>query len=260
MKKVLLGTTSLLLLFGVFLYSYIKSLDPGELRRMLLYEVEKRIQGQCALDELEIGGFGAVYAKGLRVSTLKGQRVFEIGQLSFKLSLSDLIYSKLRFTSLDIKGLKVFAEKNGDQWNFENLNFAAAPASRNPRRLSMVARTKPSNSKPFQIDSFWAEDAQFFVQGQKAFNFQLDGKVVDRRINVQNLMINGPGVITLKSSAWYDWSIAMAELRIDQGELEVAALSNIYKQVSPGKKLQKITGLVSISGDLKGLTPRLSLI
>ena len=111
MKKVLIATASLIFLFGVFLYSYIRSLDPGELRRMLLHEVEKRIHGQCALEELEIGGFGAVYAKGLRVSSLNGQRIFEIDQLNFKLSLSDLIYSKLRFTSLDIKGLKIFAEK-----------------------------------------------------------------------------------------------------------------------------------------------------
>ena len=262
MKKVLLGTTSLIILFGVFLYSYIKSLDPGELRRMLLHEVEKRIQGQCALEELEIGGLGTIYAKGLRVSTLKGQRVFEIGQLSLKLSLSDLIYSNLRFTSLDIKALKIFAEKNGDQWNFQNLSFTRASPSTNPRRLSIVS--KSTNAKPFQIDSFWAEDAQFFVQGQKTFNFKFDGKVVDRKINVQNLIIEGPGIAKFQSSAFYDWSSGITELQIDRCEVEAGVVLDVYKQLSPpGTKVQKIAGLVAIGGDLRltdaKITPNLKI-
>ena len=263
MKKVLIATASLIFLFGVFLYSYIRSLDPGELRRMLLHEVEKRIHGQCALEELEIGGFGAVYAKGLRVSSLNGQRIFEIDQLNFKLSLSDLIYSKLRFTSLDIKGLKIFAEKYAGEWNFKSLKLKNETGSRNPRRLSMVAKSTSSNRKPFQIDSFIAKDAQFFMLGREIFKFHLSGNVVERQIEVEDFIVEGPGTSKFESVASYDWSKNSAQLKILKGEVEAEEVKNIYRLISTDKKLKNVSGLITVSGNLNfsesKLTPDLKI-
>ena len=88
----------------------------------------------------------------------------------------------------------------------------------------MEARSKSSGGGHFQIDSFWAENAQFFVQGQETFRFHLGGKVVDRRIRVENLVIEGPGASKFESSAWYDWSTDLAEIKIDNGKIEAAEI------------------------------------
>ena len=248
MKKVLIGISLLIFLFGAFLFIYVKSLDPGELRRMLLHEVEKRIHGQCSIEELEIGGFGSVYAKGLKISTIEGSRIIEVDQLRFSMNLSDLINSKLRFTTLKIYGLKVFAEKVADKWNFNQIGFQANGSSKNRRRLSIVADVPSKSKAAFQIDSFISTDAWLYLQGQAVGNIAMAGRVIDDQVNFDTLQVLGPGKTKLETQLLIDLAKNESELNVVKGSLDIDTINTILKTIDIKDLPSQLSGEVQLTG------------
>lgn len=257
MKKVLVSVISLMILFGIFLFSYIRSLDPGELRRMLLHELEKRIQAQCALENLEINGLGSVYARGLKISTVKGHRIIEVDQLSFHLSLSDLIYSKLRFTSLQIDGLRIFTDKVAEEWTLMQLGLNKSLPSKSPKRLSLVAEVPESSKRPFQIDSFVANDAMFFINGRRSCIFAFHGRVTDGNIHFDSLQMVGPGKTQLSAEGLFELKEQKALLKVSNGSVDLTSLATLVSLIQNGKKPAEVTGKLQLSGQLSWVNSRL---
>lgn len=103
-----------------FVYIYIRKIDPDELRRLLVFNVEGLLDANFEVEKLEFSGLKSFGLTNVGLYR-HGKPLLKIRQADVNLSLTGLLRSRLEFSSLKLDGVDVYLRSSDGGWNFRNL-------------------------------------------------------------------------------------------------------------------------------------------
>lgn len=242
MKKIVLAIAALLGAFVLFLFIYIRSLDISYIRDKVKIEIENNINGQVSIGDLSISGLKSLVLQNLVISQ-NGEKTFVLDSLSFDLTLSDLVKSKLSFSSIDLSGLQIYLRKNGESYNFQNLLKASKPVKPSKKKvLSMVAGTDLS---PLAIDSIAINSAKIYFGDIHLLGIEANGNLVDGKLNFPSVKISKDKSY-INSKFFLDLNSQTGVLQLQENLIDLARIGSFA-----GLESNLSKGRAVITGDVK---------
>ncbi|PCJ17431.1 MAG: hypothetical protein COB02_13480 [Candidatus Cloacimonadota bacterium] len=242
MKKIAFIFIGLAGLFTLFLFIYIRTLDMSSIRTMVQEQIESKIDGQVKIGGLSISGLKDVVVKDIELSQ-NGKISIILESLSLNLSLSDLIQSKLSFSSIKLLGLQIHARKVGKSYNLSKLLKDKKKASFNSKKtLSMVSGTKEI---PLQIESIIIESGKFYLEDTHILAFEANGDLRNNKLNLPIVKLLKDDSY-IESKLFFDLSNKSGVLQFGKSLIKLnklASIADLDKKISSGK--------LEISGNIK---------
>lgn len=184
MKKFIIAILALPLLFFLFLYLYVQNLDEGEIKRLIISQLEQKINGKVQVQNFAMQGFSTLNLQGLEIRALSGEEVFSARSIEIHLALSELIRSKLSISSVDLIGPQLRIKKKGDEFNFQGLIKKPQDSGLGSQGLSMQARDPNAGLK---IEAFTISEGVLRYEDLPSVFFQLKGSFLDEIMTVKKL-------------------------------------------------------------------------
>lgn len=184
MKKFIIVILALPLLFFLFLYLYVQNLDEGEIKRLIISQLEQKINGKVQVKSFAMQGFSTLNLQGLEIRALSGEEVFSARSIEIHLALSALIRSKLSISSVDLIGPQFRIRKIGDEFNFQGLIKKSQNTGLGSKGLSMQARDPNAGLK---IESFTISEGVLRYEELPSVFFRLTGSFLNDLLTVRKL-------------------------------------------------------------------------
>ncbi|MCO4782798.1 MAG: hypothetical protein KC646_10785 [Candidatus Cloacimonetes bacterium] len=242
MKKLALAIVALIGAFVLFLFIYIRSIDMSYVRDKVKAELENNLNGQVSIGELSISGLKSLVLENLVISQ-NGAKTLVLESLSFDLTLSDLVKSKLSFSSLDVSGLQVHLRKVGDAYNVQNLFKKKAPIKPSKKKvLSMVSTTDLS---PLEIQSIGLKSVKVYFGDIHLLQIDASGNLSNGKLNFPQVKVSKDGSY-ISSKLFIDLNTKSGVLQLQESLIDLVQLV----KDSPAKAFVS-GGKASFTGDVK---------
>lgn len=241
MKRLTLLITTCLILWIGFVYFYIRKIDPDELRRLLVYNIEQMLDANFEVGRLEFSGWRSFELRDVGLFR-HGKPIIKVKKADVDLSLGGLFQSRLEFSRVQVDGVELFFTRTDTGWNFDRLWID--PSKKIKTRHRPFLSFGADSGENITIGALEVSNGSLHKEGLAAVSFEGSGSLKFPELHLNSLKVGAEksSVLARLDAHFMDQAV---NIWFNDSTFSLSELRD-YLEIS-----HSLTGLINLEGGVR---------